>query len=445
MDSGASMHNAEQRRIKLRYNGYFRKVQKPQMRLAATGCSANHRVSTSFCSWSRSVRNSAITRWNASDSYASSTLLKTRIFIWVENGETPHFAKNDWTTQYFSLHQDCHHIPAAVCLRHRDQRIGPIIPGNCEHCQIQQRLEVTSTHVGNRCWHITTGNREPADETNKEDPTQGIHVWLQPFTVSLEDVDAQCPHIPLQEKTQIRKVMLQKWRHKNGSTVFMLTSAKKPKRSILRTGKYGDLTTAEHKVLNEGRESRNNHRYAVVVQFLAIQWNPCNTKTLQETEKNSWKFPEPSQRPFRRTFYYNLASIVKNYHGIIEQPHFIDQKQAELQNELYVEWKKWHQPYYCNLDRLISGGWILWHATVVCEMTKTSWQTGNLKMNEDLENPSRTCFVRGWNLGRSYSDCWDWRTRKVRCISNISQKTECERRLDNPKKMENLFFLWYTV
>ena len=27
--------------------------------------------------------------------------------------------------------------------------------------------------------------------------------------------------------------------------------------------------------------------------------------------------------------------------------------------------------------------------------TKTSWQTGNLKMNEDLENPSRTCFVRG--------------------------------------------------
>ena len=47
---------------------------------------------------------------------------------------------------------------------------------------------------------------------------------------------------------------------------------KNQKRSIVRTEKYGDLTTAEHKVLNEGRESRNNHRYAVVEQVLATQW-----------------------------------------------------------------------------------------------------------------------------------------------------------------------------
>ena len=35
---------------------------------------------------------------------------------------------------------------------------------------------------------------------------------------------------------------------------------------------FGDLTTADHKVLNEGGESRNNHRCAVVVQDLATQW-----------------------------------------------------------------------------------------------------------------------------------------------------------------------------
>ena len=75
---------------------------------------------------------------------------------------------------------------------------------------------------------------------------------------------------------------------------------------------------------------------------------------------------------------------MKNYHGIILQLHFIAQKQAELQNELHVEQKKRHQPYYCNLDRMISGGWILCNAIAVCEMTKTSWQTGTLKMNEDL-------------------------------------------------------------
>ena len=36
--------------------------------------------------------------------------------------------------------------------------------------------------------------------------------------------------------------------------------------------------TADHKVLSEGCESRDNHRYAVVVQDLATQWiqsYPC--------------------------------------------------------------------------------------------------------------------------------------------------------------------------
>ena len=37
-------------------------------------------------------------------------------------------------------------------------------------------------------------------------------------------------------------------------------------------------------------------------------------------------------------------------------------------------------------------------------MTKTSWQTGNLKMNEDLGNPSSTCFV---------SRVEDWRKAKT--------------------------------
>ena len=58
--------------------------------------------------------------------------------------------------------------------------------------------------------------------------------------------------------------------------------------SISRAEKFGDLTTAEHKVLNEGSESRNNHRSAVVVHNLAtqrIQSSPCKTKTSQETEK----------------------------------------------------------------------------------------------------------------------------------------------------------------
>ena len=51
--------------------------------------------------------------------------------------------------------------------------------------------------------------------------------------------------------------------------------------SIPRAEKFGELVTADHKVLSEGSESRNNHRYAVVVQDLATQWIqscPCKTK-----------------------------------------------------------------------------------------------------------------------------------------------------------------------
>ena len=42
--------------------------------------------------------------------------------------------------------------------------------------------------------------------------------------------------------------------------------------AVLRAENFGDLITADHKVLSECCESRNNHRYAVVVQDLGTQW-----------------------------------------------------------------------------------------------------------------------------------------------------------------------------
>ena len=70
--------------------------------------------------------------------------------------------------------------------------------------------------------------------------------------------------------------------------------------AVLRAGKFGDLITADHKVLNEESDSRNNHRHAVVVQDLATQWIQSyqgKTKTSRETEKSVGKFLEPSQKP----------------------------------------------------------------------------------------------------------------------------------------------------
>ena len=84
------------------------------------------------------------------------------------------------------------------------------------------------------------------------------------------------------------------------STVFLLTSrrteiatsARGPKLQWLLAENaliqccledfFGDLITADHKVLSEGCESRNNHRYVVVEHDLATLWIQscqCKTKT----------------------------------------------------------------------------------------------------------------------------------------------------------------------
>ena len=60
------------------------------------------------------------------------------------------------------------------------------------------------------------------------------------------------------------------------------------------------MITADHKVLSDNCESRNNHRYAVVVQDLATQWiqaYPCKNKTSQETQRSLQKFLEPERKP----------------------------------------------------------------------------------------------------------------------------------------------------
>ena len=61
-----------------------------------------------------------------------------------------------------------------------------------------------------------------------------------------------------------------------------------------RAENVGDLMTADHKILSEGSESRNNHRYAVVAQDLATQWlqsYPCKTKNFSRNPE------EPNEVP----------------------------------------------------------------------------------------------------------------------------------------------------
>ena len=69
---------------------------------------------------------------------------------------------------------------------------------------------------------------------------------------------------------------------------------------VPRAETFGDLITGDHEVPSEDCESRNNHRYSIVVEALATQWiqsYPCKTKTSEETERSSRKFCEPSEKP----------------------------------------------------------------------------------------------------------------------------------------------------
>ena len=69
--------------------------------------------------------------------------------------------------------------------------------------------------------------------------------------------------------------------------------------AVPRADKFGDLITADHKVLSDNCESRNNHRYESWCRICPqwIQAYPCKTKTSQETQRSLQKFLEPERNP----------------------------------------------------------------------------------------------------------------------------------------------------
>ena len=134
-----------------------------------------------------------------------------------------------------------------------------------------------------------------------------IPVWLQEFRENLvdervpehRDSHASSSHEVSLEPTPTRSVDLGKQMFKTHfpkdriceicqrTRITRAPCRRRIGGAVPRAENFGDLITADHKVLSEGCESRNNHRYAIVVQDLATQWiqsYPCKTKTCQETQ-----------------------------------------------------------------------------------------------------------------------------------------------------------------
>ena len=116
--------------------------------------------------------------------------------------------------------------------------------------------------------------------------------FLQPIFKRREDLGKHSvyTHFPKDRNCEIckrTKITRDPCRRRNGGAV--------PRAKI-----FGHLITAYHKVLSDNYESRNNHRYAIVVQDLATQWiksYPCKTNTSQETPRSLQKFLEPERKP----------------------------------------------------------------------------------------------------------------------------------------------------
>ena len=111
-------------------------------------------------------------------------------------------------------------------------------------------------------------------------------VSLEPTTKRREDLGKHNvhTHFPKDRNCEIckrTKITRAPCRRRNGE-------------AVPRAVNFGDLITADHKVLSDICESRNNHRYAVVVQDLATLWiqaYPCKNQNFTRNREKLAKVP----------------------------------------------------------------------------------------------------------------------------------------------------------
>ena len=180
------------------------------------------------------------------------------------------------------------------------------------------------------------------------DPLRDLPEWLQEFTENLVDdsvpAHGDAPASSSRESSSEPRGTVVSGKHsiyshfpkdRNCDICLKTKITRAPCRKrtgtvVPRAVNFGDLITADHKVLNEVCESRHKHRYAVVVQDLATQWiqsYPCQTKNIsgnvkelakvlgadEETQSHLWwQFPRIWQilwKPILESLYVNTTLI----------------------------------------------------------------------------------------------------------------------------------------
>ena len=272
----------------------------------------------------------------------------------------------------------------------------------------EQSDEQATKRLGQDFLQTHNQQKKRDDKKNSDEPLADIPDWLTEFKDNLvEELHAPAHSSPGTDLELPVEVAIKSRKHnifthfpkeRNCEVCLRTKITRAPCRTrtgeaIPRVEKFGDLITADHKVLNEGRESRDNHRYAVVVQALATQWiqsYPSKTKTSQETEKSLRKFLESSKKP-KLIFTDNSLEFRNSceiYHGITALQHLIDPRHMTSLKEPFDEKKEGTSAVLLQ-SGLDEKWWTPWNAIAICETSQTSWPTRKLRMKIDLENHSK--------------------------------------------------------
>ena len=411
----------------LRWTGNSAETQKLHSGSDSQWRSANKWGKKGLCSRSWPLRDCAIVTRYACSLNAWKTLRRTRIFIWVGNMSTTSRTDNFVPFVFAGVSENSgiastssspiQDLPSSNSIKERSNESTP--NNRCETHQTTKKQNKKKND--NRSW----------DESLRDlhrDACAGTHFsgfgFGTPNKNGFKFKEAQylCSH---PKRSKLGKYACgQRWQ---GFFVDDVTE----KRHLVAE-EVGDLITADHTVLNEEGEARNNHRYAVVVQNFDTQLTQshlCKTQTSQEKEKSSRRVFEPSQKPkvkfalclwqfawakrkqmmsvWTHTLYMQKAGrggvndvlprkshlhwhFIKIWkilswnhrtstlhrsviHGIAERAK---RRSKECSSILLQQSRDWMK----------SGLLILRNAIAVFELSKTFWQMGKLPLKDDSEN-----------------------------------------------------------
>ena len=217
-------------------------------------------------------------------------------YEWI-NGQKPHLIKNGIRIQCNTENFVPVVVPGlSTSSSSSSSTSTPTTPSGQEIDHSDHHSGIESSESVDRQARRDPFTAEKSEELNEDheqvrgNPYSDIPEWLQELTENLvdervpehRDSHASSFHEPPLE--HLRSVDLGKHRiythfpkDRNCEICQRTKITRSPCRrriggAVPRAENFADLIAADHKVLGEGCEPRNNHRYAVVVQDLATQW-----------------------------------------------------------------------------------------------------------------------------------------------------------------------------